>query len=136
MMEEDLMDEDKLREIGTARHTEIFGEGGAKWRETFGQICPDAVDYLMKYCFGAYYCRPGLDLKVRELCTVAALTVLGRWPQLKSHIGGALRVGATKEEVTEVVLQMQNYGGWPVALTGLETAAEAFKAFDAEKQAK
>lgn len=130
------MDEQALREIGTAKHAEIFGPGSAHWRAQFSQINPDAVDYLMKYCFGAYYCRPGLDLKIRELCTVAALTVLGRWPQLRSHIGGALRVGATKEEVTEVVLQMQNYGGWPVALTGLETAAAAFADFDAEQQAK
>ena len=127
------MDEETLREIGTAKHTEIFGQGGVEWRARFSEINPDAVDYLMKYCFGAYYCRPELDIKSRELCTVAALTVLGRWPQLQSHIGGALRVGATKEEVTEVVLQMQNYCGWPVALTGLEVANEAFKAFDAEQ---
>lgn len=127
------MDEETLREIGTAKHTEIFGEGGVEWRKKFSEINADAVDYLVKYCFGAYYCRPGLDLETRELCTVAALTVLARWPQLKSHIGGALRVGCSKEQVTEVVLQMQNYCGWPVALTGLEVAAEAFEAFDAEQ---
>jgi 4-carboxymuconolactone decarboxylase len=126
------MDEETLRKIGTAKHTEIFGEGVAEWREKFSQINPDAVDYLMKYCFGAYYCRPGVELKIRELCTVAALAVLGHWPQLKSHIGGALRAGASKEEVTEILLQMQNYAGWPVTLTGLEVASEAFAGFDVE----
>jgi len=130
------MDEETLREIGTAKHTEIFGEGGVEWREKFSEISPDAVDYLMKYCFGAYYCRPGLDIKTRELCTVSALAVQARWPQLKSHIGGALRVGVTKEQVVEVLLQMQNYAGWPIALTGLEVAAEAFKAFDAEQESR
>jgi len=130
------MDEKTLRETGTAKHTEIFGEGVAEWRKKFSEINPDAVDYLMKYCFGAYYCRPGVDLKIRELCTVSALAVLGRWPQLKSHIGGALRVGATKTEVTEILLQMENYGGWPVTLTALEVANEAFKAFDEEQASK
>ena len=130
------MDEDTLRKIGTEKHTEIFGQGGAEWREKFKEINPDAVDYLMKYCFGAYYCRPGLDLKSRELCTVSALAVLARWPQLKSHIGGALRVGATKEEVTEVLLQMENYCGWPITLTALEVASEAFASFDEEQKSK
>lgn len=130
------MDEELLKKIGTDKHTEIFGQGGAEWREKFKEINPDAVDYLMKYCFGAYYCREGLDLKIRELCTVSALAVLARWPQLRSHIGGALRVGATKKEVTEVLLQMQNYSGWPITLTSLEVAEEAFKAFDDETKAK
>jgi len=31
---------------------------------------------------------------------------------------------------------MQNYAGWPIALTGLEVAAEAFKAFDAEQESR
>lgn len=130
------MDNKELYDKGLAKHTEIFGEGVEEWRKKFREINPDAVEFLMKYCFGAYYTRPGVELKVRELCTVSALAVLGRWPQLKSHIGGALRVGATKTEVTEILLQMQNYAGWPVALTALETADEAFKAFDAEKKAK
>ncbi len=128
------MDEETLKRIGTEMHTEIFGEDGAPWREKFANINSDAVDYLMKYCFGAYYCRPGVDLKIRELCTVAALAALGRWPQLKSHIGGALRVGASKEEVTEILLQMQNYAGWPVTLTSLEVASEAFASFDIEQK--
>ncbi len=130
------MDEETLRKKGTDKHTEIFGPGGAEWREKFKNINPDAVDYLVKYCFGAYYCRPGVELKIRELCTVSALAVLGRWPQLKSHIGGALRVGASKQEVTEILLQMQNYAGWPVTLTGLEVASEAFAAFDDEQKKK
>ncbi|NMC14472.1 MAG: carboxymuconolactone decarboxylase family protein [Chloroflexi bacterium] len=128
------MEETELYEKGLAKHTEIFGAGVEEWRKQFREINPDAVEYLMKYCFGAYYCRPGVELKIRELCTVSALAVLGRWPQLKSHICGALRVGATKTEVTEILLQMQNYAGWPVALTSLEVANEAFLNFDEEQK--
>lgn len=127
------MSQDELFKKGLEKHTEIFGEGVEEWRKKFREINPDAVEFLMKYCFGAYYCRPGVDLKIRELCTVSALAVLGRWPQLKSHIGGALRVGATKEEVSEILLQMQNYAGWPVTLTALEIANEVFVDFEKEK---
>jgi 4-carboxymuconolactone decarboxylase len=132
-VKEENMEEKKLLELGTAKHAEIFGQGGVEWREKYREIDPDAVDYLMKYCFGAYYCREGLELKIRELCTVSALAVMARWPQLESHIGGALRVGAVKREVTEVLLQMQNYAGWPITLTALEVAMKAFEAFDAEQ---
>lgn len=130
------MNQDDLYEKGLAKHTEIFGTGVEEWRKKFREINPDAVEYLMKYCFGTYYCRPGVELKVRELCTVSALAVLGRWPQLKSHIGGALRVGATKVEITEILLQMENYAGWPVTLTALEIADEVFKDFEKQPKAK
>ena len=61
------MEEETLLKIGTAKHTEIFGEGGVEWRKKYSEINADAVDYLMKDCVGAYYCRPGLDLMTREL---------------------------------------------------------------------
>src|SRR5256885_11641407 len=41
---------------------------------------------------------PGLDLKRRELCTVAAVAVLGTAPQqLHSHLRGALNTGADRK---------------------------------------
>src|SRR6266581_4272901 len=45
-----------------------------------------------------------LELKRRELCTVAAVAVLGTAPQqLHSHLRGALNTGATREEVEAVL---------------------------------
>ena len=124
---------DELLAKGIERHREIYGDEGTRWREEFGNAHPEAIDLLMKACFGSVYCRPGLDLRIRELCTVAALTVLGRWPQLKGHIGGALRVGCTKEQISELLLQMHVYGGWPVALTALDIAKEVFDESDLDK---
>lgn len=123
------MDTEKLIQQGAEKHTEIFGSGGAAWRESFGKINAEAVRLLMQNCFASIYCRPGLDLQTRELCTIAALTVLGRWPQLESHIAGALRVGCTRTQITEVLLQMHVYGGWPVTLTALELADRVFQSF-------
>jgi 4-carboxymuconolactone decarboxylase len=68
-----------------------------------------------------------LDLKSREIATVAALTALGyALPQLKVHIHGALNVGCTREEITEVILQMAVYAGFPAALNGMFAAKEVF----------
>jgi len=49
--------------------------------------------------------RPGLDLKRRELATVAAIAVLGTAQQLHSHLRGALNTGASVEQV-EAVLEL------------------------------
>jgi 4-carboxymuconolactone decarboxylase len=58
---------------------------------------------------------------------VAALCVLNRANELKSHVIAAIRTGATKAEVAEVILQMSTYGGMPVCLEGLEIARQVFE---------
>jgi 4-carboxymuconolactone decarboxylase len=81
----------------------------------------------VEFPFADIYTRPGLDLKTREMLTVAALTVLG-YPQaeLRDHIKGALHVGCTREEVLEIIIQMAVYAGFPAALEAVKTAASVF----------
>ena len=43
----------------------------------------------------------------------------GRDPQLRLHIGAALNVGLTPEEVEEIILQTVPYAGFPTAINGL-----------------
>lgn len=47
-------------------------------------------------------------------------------PQLKVHIGAALHVGLTQDEIVEVIIQMAVYAGFPAALNGLFAAKEVF----------
>jgi 4-carboxymuconolactone decarboxylase len=106
---------------------EIDGEQGERVVAGLHDIAPDFANYLIEFPFGDIYSRPGLDLKMRELAVVAALTALGNAaPQLKVHIHGALNVGCTREEVVEVIMQMAVYAGFPAALNGLFTAKEVF----------
>ena len=66
-------------------------------------VAPDLVRFAIDFAFGEVLSRPGLDLRTRELCTVAALSALGHAKsQLKWHIDAALYVGATKDEVDQV----------------------------------
>jgi len=91
-------------------------------------IAPDFARDLIEFAFGDIYARPGLDLKSRQIATLAALTVLGALPQLKVHIHGALDVGCSREEIVEVLMQMAVYAGFPAALNALAAAKETFAA--------
>src|SRR5437773_2475432 len=60
-------------------------------------------DLVLVDAYGKVIGRPGLDLKRRELCTVAEIAVLGAADQLHSHLRGALNTGATRAEVEGVL---------------------------------
>jgi len=105
----------------------IFGAGIESALKGLASTSPDLARCLVEFPFADIYTRPGLDLKTREMLTVAALTVLG-YPQaeLKEHIRGALNVGCTRDEILEIILQMAVYAGFPAALEAVRTAATAF----------
>lgn len=107
-------------ERGLALLERIDGSGGRGVLDGLAAIAPDFARYLVEFPFGDIYARPGLDLKNRELVTVAALTALGNArPQLVIHLGAALRVGCTRAELVETCMQMAVYAGFPAALNGL-----------------
>ena len=106
---------------------QVDGKGGEAVVESLKDIAPDFARYLLEFPFGDIYARPGLDLRSREIATVAALTAMGNAaPQLKVHIGAALHVGLTQDEIVEVIMQMAVYAGFPAALNGLFAAKEVF----------
>lgn len=91
---------------GWQKLKEIDGTAGESVIESLRTIAPDLARYVIEFPFGDIYTRPGLDLKSREIATVAALTTLGNaQPQLKVHIHAALNVGCTATETVEVVIQ-------------------------------
>lgn len=112
-------------EIGLEKLSEIDGEAGHNVIESLQDVCPELAQYTIEYPFGDIYSRSGLDLKSREIATVAALTALGNCqPQLKVHINAALNVGCTPDEIKETVLQMSVYAGFPAALNGMFAVKE------------
>ncbi|MSQ69223.1 MAG: carboxymuconolactone decarboxylase family protein [Gammaproteobacteria bacterium] len=105
----------------------ITGGGTAKLIESLQDLAPELGDWVIDFAYGDVVSRPQLDLRTRELATVAALTALGNAPpQLRAHIKGALNAGCTPREVVEVVLQMSVYAGFPAALNGLAAVREVF----------
>ena len=113
-------------EKGLARMAEIDHGQVERIIAGLADIAPDFARYLVEFAFGDIYARPGLDLRSRQIATVAALTALGALPQLKVHIHGALTTGCSREEIVEVIMQMAVYAGFPAALNALALAKEAF----------
>ena len=112
---------------GLEKLKEIDGEAGEQVIDSLKDIAPDLARYVIEFPFGDIYQRPGLDLRSRELATVAALTALGNArPQLKVHLHGALNVGCTRTELVELIMQMAVYAGFPAALNGMFAAKEVF----------
>ena len=122
------MSNDIRYERGLAKLTEIYGEKGKLLLASLQDIAPDLGRYVVEFAFGDIHCRPGLDLKSREVATVAALTAMGTaGPQLRSHIHAALGAGCTEQEVVEIIMQMALYAGFPAALNGIQAAREVFQ---------
>ena len=114
-------------ERGLAKLLEIYGEQSRVFLTSLEEIAPDLGRYVVEFAFGDIHCRPGLDLKSREIATVAALTALGTaGPQLRAHIHAALNVGCSEQEVIEIIMQMALYAGFPAALNGIQAAREIF----------
>lgn len=114
----------------------IDGSAGEKVIASLADIAPDFARYVIEFPFGDIYCRPGLDLREREIATIAALTALGNAaPQLKVHIEAGLNVGLSRDEIVEVIMQMAVYAGFPAALNGLFAAREVFAAHDGQQAA-
>lgn len=114
-------------ERGRRALARIDGQAGEKVVAALADIAPDFATYLIEFPFGDIYSRPGLDLRAREIATIAALTAMGTaTPQLKVHIEAGLNVGLTREEIAEVIMQMAVYAGFPAALNGLSAAKDVF----------
>ncbi|PXW13767.1 4-carboxymuconolactone decarboxylase [Paraburkholderia caballeronis] len=95
--------------------------------DALADIAPDFARYLLEFPFGDIYARPGLDVRAREIATIAALTALGNaGPQLKVHIAAGLNVGLDRREIVETIIQMAVYAGFPAALNGLFAAKDVF----------
>ncbi len=87
------------------------------------------ASFITDSVFADVIARPGLDLKTREMLTVAALTAMGNAPeQLAFHMRGALNVGVTREELLEIVIQMAVYAGVPACMNGLTAYRAAIAA--------
>ena len=120
------MTDDELREVTRQTAERLFGppEQGEGAYQLWRKFDPELARQMSLFYTGRLYAREVISQKQRELCAVAALTVLQRLEELRLHIGAALNVGATKEEVAEVIFQMMTYGGVPTTVEGLKVCKE------------
>lgn len=82
---------------------QVYGRAYHKLLVNLRALHPALEDLVLVDAYGKVIGRPGLDLKLRELTTIAATAVLGTAQQLHSHLRGALNTGATPEEIDAVL---------------------------------
>ena len=113
---------------GLLKFQEIYGERAALFLSSWEEVAPDLGRYIVEFAFGDIHCRPGLDLKSREIASVAALTAMGTAaPQLRAHVHAALNVGCSEQEIVEIIMHMALlYAGFPAALNGIQAARDGF----------
>jgi 4-carboxymuconolactone decarboxylase len=120
------------RDQGLAVLSRIDGPQGEAVIDSLADINPALGHHVAAFAFGDIYDRPGLDPRSRQLVTIGVLTALGGCePQLKVHIGAALNVGLSRDEITEAILHAAVYAGFPRAVNASFVAREAFAARDA-----
>ena len=85
---------------------------------------PDLRRLLLQYGLGEVFHRPGLDMKSRVVCTIASLTSLSAGPQLRNLLPAGIRVGFSRDEVLEILMQTAPYAGFPAAFNAVTIAAE------------
>lgn len=121
------MTQETRRDRGKRLLDQIDGAAGHAVIESLAGIAPDFADLLFEFPFGDIYARPGLGLREREIATIAALCAMGTArPQLEVHLRAGLNVGLSRSEITEVLIQMAVYAGFPAALNGLAAARAVF----------
>ena len=99
-------------------------------RDRYDALVPGLSKTVVDVAYGQFYAREGVDEKTRLLATIAALTALGGQtrPQLKVNIASARAVGASRQEISEIIFQMTLYGGFPAMINALNAAMEVFEA--------
>jgi 4-carboxymuconolactone decarboxylase len=120
------MPEDRFRQ-GWETVNRINAEGAQRQWDSLSAVSPDFARWIVESAYCDVLGRPQLNLRDREIATLAALATLGNAPgQLKAHVEGALNVGLSREEIVEVLMQMAIYAGVPAAINAMQIAGEVF----------
>ncbi|MDE2434406.1 MAG: carboxymuconolactone decarboxylase family protein [Burkholderiales bacterium] len=112
-------------EAGLAALQQIDGQAGEKVIESLRDISPDLGRLIIEFAFGDVYTRTDMCLLDRELVTIAALAAMGTaTPQLKVHIHGLFNVGGSMTQLTETIIHIAAYAGFPAAINAMLAAKE------------
>ena len=116
-------------EKGIKEMRKHLGPKADEYVKAIADVAPVFARVNVEFAFGDLYGNNQncLDDRIKELATIAALTVQGfAIPQLKLHIEAGLRCGAKKEEIVEIITQMIAYCGFPAATNAIMAAKEVF----------
>lgn len=90
---------DEWRTAGEATCGVVYGPFYEKLRQNIVALHPALDEWMIAEGYGKILSRPGLALRIREQCIVAACTASEQDRQLHSHLHGALNAGVSPGEL-------------------------------------
>jgi 4-carboxymuconolactone decarboxylase len=89
-------------------------------------------DLITRYAWGEIWSRPGLSRAERSMITLTVLAALRQEEELAMHVRAAVRNGLSREQITEVLLQVAIYAGVPAANRAFAVAQGVLADLDRE----
>lgn len=112
-------------EKGYLTQKSIFPAGLDEMYQSSPENRKHVAEYLASMCFGDFYTRGALDVKMREILTLCIISAQGGCEsQVKSHVQANLNVGNGEDVMIEAITQCLPYMGFPRTLNALGCVAE------------
>jgi 4-carboxymuconolactone decarboxylase len=122
-MTDDATTADAMFEKGVAIRDEMLGpEHGSAKLAGLDDFSRDLESLITRYCFGEVWGREQLPRDIRSMLTIAMLVAMGRAPEVRVHVMGAINHGVTPEQIREIMIHAAIYCGVPAAVDGLRNA--------------
>ena len=113
-----------------ATREELVRAGEAMRERLLGSSGDDAPAIMRtlytEAAFGAVWDRPGLAIEDRMICALAALGSIGAPASTRRYVKGALDLGMSAEEISEVFIQIGIYAGFALSEEAIATANAVF----------
>jgi 4-carboxymuconolactone decarboxylase len=118
---------DELYKAALSKVKEYRGDSATLGQGPMAELAPEVDRMKDEFLWGKLWSDPAVDIRTRSLCTISALLVLGKEEQLRNHMGWALNIGITKDQIISIVSQMMIYGGLASAHNAMRIAKEVFQ---------
>lgn len=99
-------------------------------RRLVGDIAPKLAQLTDDVLFGDVWACHELSPRDRSLITCAALVTNGSTEQLRGHLARGMQNGLTQTELTELIVHLAFYAGWPRAMSAIAVARDVFNVAD------
>jgi 4-carboxymuconolactone decarboxylase len=100
---DDVTHVDEWRRLGEETCAAVYGSMDEKLRVNIRQLHPALDAAMVVEGYGKILSRPGLDLRRRELCIIAACAMTNQDRQLHSHLHGAMNVGVSRDVLARAI---------------------------------
>lgn len=112
----------ELRERGAAVRARLFGPS-CQLNESGG-----FDDFIVETTYGSIWSRPGLELRDRMVCTLAALCAVQQLAALRRYVGAALNLDLAPATPLAIFAQVGTYTGFAAVEAAMGVAHDVYRA--------